>query len=81
MAKFNVHEAKTHLSRLIAAALAGEEVVICRDGHAVVRLVPYRDRNRPIEEGFARGKLVVHGEVTDPLPDSWLDEMEKEGGI
>ena len=37
--------------------------------------------SRPIEGGFAAGKLVVHGEVTDPLPDSWLDEMEKEGGI
>jgi prevent-host-death family protein len=81
MAKVNVHEAKTHLSRLIGAALVGEEVVICRDGHPVVRLVPYRDLTRPIEGGFAEGKLVVHGEVTDPMPDSWLDETEKEGGI
>ena len=36
----NMHEAKTHLSRLVAAALAGEEVILARDGKAVARLVP-----------------------------------------
>ncbi|NBB84170.1 MAG: type II toxin-antitoxin system prevent-host-death family antitoxin [Alphaproteobacteria bacterium] len=38
----NIHDAKTHLSKLIAAAEAGEEVVIARGGRPVVRLVPVR---------------------------------------
>ncbi len=77
----NVHEAKTNLSRLIANALAGEEVIIARDGHPVVRLVPCRSGARPIEGGFAKGKIVVHGEITDPMPDDWLDDMDKGGRI
>ncbi|ADW68003.1 type II toxin-antitoxin system Phd/YefM family antitoxin [Granulicella tundricola] len=36
----NVHHAKTHLSKLIAAAESGEEVIIARAGKAVVRMVP-----------------------------------------
>lgn len=35
----NMHEAKTHLSRLVAAALAGEEVILACDGNPLVRLV------------------------------------------
>ena len=35
----NMHEAKTNLSRLVAAALAGEEVILARDGNPLVRLV------------------------------------------
>lgn len=40
MIQVNVHEAKTQLSRLIEQALSGEEVIIARAGHPVVRLVP-----------------------------------------
>ena len=48
---FNMHEAKTHLSRLVTAALAGEEVILARDGKELVRLValePTAPRRRPI---------------------------------
>ncbi|GMU58099.1 MAG: hypothetical protein AMXMBFR33_72450 [Candidatus Xenobia bacterium] len=45
----NVYEAKTHLSRLLQEALAGEEVVIARDGVPLVRLVPVADSEpRPL---------------------------------
>ncbi|MGQ0624965.1 MAG: type II toxin-antitoxin system Phd/YefM family antitoxin [Sporichthyaceae bacterium] len=37
---YNVAEAKAHLSRLLDAAMAGEEVVLARAGHPLVRLVP-----------------------------------------
>jgi prevent-host-death family protein len=40
MAKVNMHEAKTHFSKLVELALQGEEVIIARSGKAVVRLVP-----------------------------------------
>ena len=54
----NMHEAKTHLSRLVAAALAGEEVILARDGNPLVRLVALdapalvrRAGQHPIQEG------------------------------
>ena len=37
----NMHEAKTHLSRLVAAALAGEEVILARGGKEIARIVPF----------------------------------------
>ena len=39
----DIHEAKTHLSRLVAAVLAGEEVILARDGKPVARLVPWEN--------------------------------------
>ena len=41
--QMNVHAAKSHLSRLIAAAEAGEDVIIARKGRPAVRLVPIRN--------------------------------------
>lgn len=49
--EFNVHEAKTHFSRLLDLALQGEEVVILRNGVAVVELVPARKRILPLGAG------------------------------
>ena len=40
MTKVNMHEAKTNLSKLVEQALAGEEVVLAKNGEALVRLVP-----------------------------------------
>ena len=40
MTKVNIHEAKTHFSRLVARALAGEEIVIARGGKPLLKLVP-----------------------------------------
>ena len=52
-----MHEAKTHLSRLVERALAGEEVVIARDGVPAVRLVPVPARGGPRNPGRLRGKI------------------------
>lgn len=62
-----VHEAKTHLSRLLDDALAGEDVVITRRGEEVARLVPVRARRTPIF-GMDEGKLVIPDDFDDPLP-------------
>lgn len=55
----NIHEAKTHLSRLIERVEAGEEVVLARAGRPVARLVPYRGRTQPRTPGLLRGRLEV----------------------
>ena len=44
---FNVHEAKTHLSRLIDRASAGEDIVLAKAGEPKVRLVPIASAQRP----------------------------------
>jgi len=62
-----VHEAKTHLSRLLDDALAGEDVVITRRGEEVARLVPVRSKPTPIF-GMDEGKLVIPDDFDDPLP-------------
>ena len=55
----NIHEAKTHLSRLVVRVEAGEEVVISRAGRPVARLVPYRSRTAPRVPGRWRDQIVI----------------------
>ncbi|MEZ5330659.1 MAG: type II toxin-antitoxin system Phd/YefM family antitoxin [Thermoanaerobaculia bacterium] len=75
MATVGVHEAKTHLSRLLRRVAAGEEVVIERRGEPVARLVPVRPE-RPRDFGSERGKLVVPDDFDAPLPGALLDRFE-----
>lgn len=55
----NIHEAKTHLSRLVAAAAAGESFVIARAGKPLVRVVPVDAPARPSRLGFMQGEFSV----------------------
>lgn len=72
MAQFSVHDAKTNLSRLIAEALAGGEVVIARGNVPAVRLVPVNPRGKR-RFGALKGKITVDTRFDEPLPD---DELE-----
>jgi prevent-host-death family protein len=66
----NIHEAKTHLSRLIDRAEAGEEIVIARAGKPVVRLVAYQEAPLPKRTpGFWKGKVKISADFDD-LPES-----------
>lgn len=73
----NVHEAKTHLSRLLKSALAGEEVVIMRAGKKLVRLTPVASAPTRRKLGTAKGDFVVPSDFNEPLPESVLREFEK----
>jgi prevent-host-death family protein len=55
----NIHDAKTHLSRLVERAEHGEEIVISRAGHPVAKLVPLSRDARRSGRGSLRGKLVA----------------------
>lgn len=68
MAQFSVHDAKTNLSRLIADALAGGEVVIARGSVPVVRLVPVSPRGRRCF-GALKGKIAIDARFDEPLPE------------
>lgn len=67
-ARFNVHEAKTQLSRLIERVEAGEEIIISRAGKPVARLIPLRRQAKPRKPGAWRGLVVIH-EDFDELPE------------
>ncbi len=71
-----VHEAKTHLSRLLEQVAGGEEISITRRGEEVARLVPPR-RGAPRRLGVDRGRLVVPEDFDAPLPADVLDAFER----
>jgi prevent-host-death family protein len=71
-----VHEAKTHLSRLLEDVAAGEEVVITRRGEEVASLVPVRRRSAR-RLGIDRGRFVVPEDFDEPLPDELLAAFER----
>lgn len=78
MPTVNVHEAKTQLSRLLAQAEAGEEVVIARRGEPVARLVACKLRGER-RFGAMKGKIVVDDSVLEPLPEEELARWEYGG--
>lgn len=70
----NVHEAKTHLSKLLERVALGEEVIIARAGKPVAKLSPLAPR-RTRTPGGAEG-LRVPESFFDPLPQDILDAFE-----
>jgi len=67
MTEVNIHEAKTHLSRLLARVAAGEEIIISKAGTPVARLVPFQSLVKKRVPGLDRGKVWI-AEDFDPLP-------------
>jgi prevent-host-death family protein len=62
----NMHEAKTHLSRLVERVLAGEEIVIGRAGTPVAKLVPYEDEAPPkYRFGLAKGRIWIAPDIDE----------------
>ena len=59
----NLHDAKTHLSRYVDQALAGEEVVIARAGKPLVRLVPLAAAAGPRRGGCLRGPATISADL------------------
>jgi antitoxin (DNA-binding transcriptional repressor) of toxin-antitoxin stability system len=57
--KVNIHEAKTHLSRLIEDVANGNEVLIAKGGRAMARLVPLGRDDSPRRVGLLKGKLRI----------------------
>jgi prevent-host-death family protein len=71
--KVNIHQAKTHLSRLIDRAEHGEEIVIARNGKPVAKLVAFQEKPLgPRRFGTMRGQFEVPDDFDDPLPDDLL---------
>jgi prevent-host-death family protein len=68
----SIHEAKTHFSRLIARAEAGEEIVVRRGAKPVAKIVAYRPPRTPRRPGALKGRIVVADDF-DETPDDFAD--------
>ena len=79
MRTVNIHEAKTHLSRLVEEVSEGEEIIIARAGKPVARLVPAKKVRGRRKLGFLAGKLKVPADFDAPLPDEVTAGFEGTG--
>lgn len=77
MRKLNIHEAKTHLSRLIEEVAAGQEIIIAKAGTPVAKLVPAKSRRKKRKLGILDGAFTVPEDFDAPLPDDVLDDFER----
>jgi prevent-host-death family protein len=76
MDEVTVHEAKTHLSRLLRRVALGEEILISRGGEPIARLVPAtKGKKRTL--GIDRGRFEVPEDFDAALDDETLDEFER----
>jgi prevent-host-death family protein len=70
----NIHEAKTHFSRLVERARLGERITIAKAGVPVAMLVAIEPETRPRRPiGMDRGRIVIHDNFDDPLPEFDFD--------
>ena len=70
MKSINIHEAKTHLSRLVERVQAGEEIIIAKAGRPAARLVPLEGIRKPVKIGGLKSSV--------PVPDDFNTMFEEE---
>jgi len=75
-AQVNVHEAKTHLSRLVDQAAEGAEIIIAKAGKPVAKLVGLKAGIRARKPGALKGKIRIADDFDAPLPPDLLEGFE-----
>ncbi len=76
MTQVNIHDAKTHLSKLIERASQGEEFIIARAGKPVARLTAIEPLERGRRFGAMKGKATVDDRFFEPLPEEEIAAWE-----
>lgn len=79
MKTVNIHEAKTHLSRLVEEAAAGHDIVIARNGKPVARLVALNASREPRKPGALRGQIHIGDDFDSPLPPELANALGADG--
>ena len=69
MVTVNVHEAKTHLSRLLVRVMNGEKIIVAKAGKPVAVLSPYTPESTARSPGNDAGTVVIAPDFDDPLPE------------
>jgi prevent-host-death family protein len=77
MGTYNIHDAKTHLSRIIDKVAEGESVYIAKAGKPVARLVPVEKPKGRRKLGLLKGKLRIPSDFDAPLPPEVLRSFER----
>ena len=65
----NIHQAKTHFSKLLRDVQDGHEVIIAKAGKPIARLVPFQQQRARRQPGSARGQIVIHPDFDAALPE------------
>lgn len=75
MTTVNIHEAKTHLSRLLERAAKGETIIIAKAGKPMARLIPLEPREETAKRriGFMKGRINVPDDIKTPFADEIED--------
>lgn len=73
----NIHEAKTHLSKLLDRVKEGEEIIIAKAGKPIARLVPMVERPSRRVPGRAKGRVTIAPDFDAPLPEPILEAFER----
>jgi prevent-host-death family protein len=77
MPTVNIHAAKTHLSRLVEAAAAGEEIIIAKAGTPIAKLGPLVSTGQKKRRlGLLAGRMTIPADFDAPLPEPVLDAFE-----
>lgn len=72
MTKLNIHDAKTHLSRYLQRVAAGEEIVLCKNGKPVAKIVAFPSEGPKRLHGLFKGRVKVTPRFFEPLSDKEL---------
>ncbi|MBT2491808.1 type II toxin-antitoxin system Phd/YefM family antitoxin [Streptomyces sp. ISL-96] len=76
--QYNVHEAKTHFSRILQQVETGEEIVISRAGQPIAKVVPLRPKVDRTDYGALKGQIHLHDDF-DELPDDIAEAFGMRG--
>lgn len=76
MKTVNIHEAKTHLSRLVEIAAGGEEIIIAKSGKPVARLMPLARARTVRKPGAWKGRIWISEDFDAPLPADLIAAFE-----
>jgi prevent-host-death family protein len=70
----NIHEAKTHLSELLALAMQGEEIIIAKANRPLVRLTPLEPPKKRRKAGLHEGIYWTSDDFDEPLPEDFFSD-------
>ena len=65
----NIHEAKTHLSKLLERVMSGEIIIIAKSGKPIAQLVPLASAPEKRTPGIDNGKVIIASDFDGPLPE------------
>jgi prevent-host-death family protein len=80
MRQINIHEAKTHLSRLVEEVNLGEEIIIAKAGKPMAKLVPIKQSQAKRKPGLLKGKIWISEDFNTPMSEEEL-KLWYEGGL